>query len=153
MTKRWPILSVELHPMVGFLTNQVPMWFVLMMLLLWLFFASSAGACMICFPYPKTTFADKLLQSKTVIMARERTEKPYSFYTVEVLKGAIDESDILAFIDSTARRMLKQHSDDVVVFRQQYWAPGWLYTAYADTEYQEFIQAILQQSSSWQKFN
>jgi hypothetical protein len=85
-------------------------------------------------------------------MAREKTDKPYSFYTVEVLKGAIDESDINAFIDSTARRMLKQHSDDVVVFRQQYWAPGWLYAAYADSEYQEFIRAVLEQSSSWQKF-
>ena len=138
--------------MVGVLTNQVSMWFALMMFLLWLFFASSAGACMICFPYPKTTLADKLLQSKTVIMARERTDKPYSFYTVAVLKGAIDKSDINAFIDSTARRMLKQHTDDVVVFRQQYLAPGWLYTAYADSEYQEFIRAIIEQSSSWQKF-
>ena len=107
---------------------------------------------MICFPYPKTTLADKLLQSKTVVMARERADKPYSFYTVEVLKGAIDGSDINSFIDSTARRMLKQHSDDVVVFRQQYLAPGWLYTAYADAEYQGFIRAVLEQSSSWQKF-
>ena len=108
---------------------------------------------MICFPYPKTTLVDSLLQSKTVIMARERTDKPYSFYIVSVLKGTVDESNINAFIDSTARRMLKQHTDAVVVFRQQYLAPGWLYTAYADSEFQDFIRTIFQQSSGWQKFS
>ena len=107
---------------------------------------------MICFPYPKTTLADTLLQSKTVIMARERADKPYTFYTVEVLKGSKDGGDISAFISTTARRKLKQNSDDVVVFRQQYWGPGWLYAAYADTEYQKFIRSIIGQSSHWQTF-
>ena len=74
------------------------------------------------------------------------------FYAVEVLKGAINESDINAFIDSTSRRKLKQNLDDIVVFRQQYGEPEWLYTAYADTEYQKFIRAILKQSASWQGF-
>jgi hypothetical protein len=138
--------------MVGFLTHQVPSWFVLMMLLSLAFFASAAGACVICIPYPKTTLADSLLRSKTVIMARERTDKPYSFYAVEVLMGAIDGSEINAFINTTARRMLKQNSDDVVVLRQQNWTSDWLYTAYADTEYQEFIRSMLEQSPRWQKF-
>lgn len=139
--------------MVGFLTIQIPLWFVLTMLLLWGSFASAAGACIICSPLPKTTLADSLLKSKTVVMARERTDKPHSFYVVEVLKGAIDGSDINAsFIDTTARRMLMQNSNGVIVFRQHRWAPGWLYTAYADTEYQGFIRSILEQSSSWQKF-
>jgi hypothetical protein len=137
--------------MVGFLTRRIPSWCALMMLTAWVFFAPVAGACVICFPYPKTPLADNLLQSKTVIMARERTDKPYTFYSVEVLMGAIDGSEINAFIDTTARRKLKQNSEDVVVFRQQYWAPGWLYTAYADTEYQEFIRSILEQSSHWRK--
>ena len=138
--------------MVGFLTYQIPARFALAMLMSWAFFASAAGACVICFPYPKTTLADSLLQSKTVIMARERADKPYTFYAVEVLKGAIDDGDINAFIGSTARRMLKQNADDVVVFRQQHWAPGWLYIAYADTEYQDFIRSILAQSSRWEQF-
>ena len=146
------MLPVKLHPLVSFLTRQVPSWFAVMMLLSVTFFASAAGACVICFPYPKTTLADDLLQSKTVILARERTDKPYTFYAVEILMGAIDEVDFNAFIDTASRRKLKHNSDDVVVFRQQYWGPGWLYTAYADTEYQKFIRSILEQSSSWQKF-
>ena len=104
MAKRWPVISVKLQPMVGVLTHQVPMWLALMMLLSWTFFVSSAGACIICFPYPKTTLADNLLKSKTVIMARERTDKPYAFYAIEVLMGAIDGRDINAFIDTTARQ-------------------------------------------------
>jgi hypothetical protein len=122
------------------------------MLFSWAFFASAADACVICFPFPKTTLADMLLQSKTVILARERADKPYSLYAVEVLKGAVDAGDIDAFIPSTARRKLKNNSEDVVVFRQQHFTTGWLYTAYADTEYQKFIRTIFERSSDWQKF-
>jgi hypothetical protein len=152
MTKRWPILPVELHPMVGFPANRTPPWFVLVVLFSWAFFASTTGACVICFPYPKTTLADILLESKTVIMARERTDKPYSFYAVDVLKGTIDGSDINAFVDSTSRRMLKHNSDGVLVFTLQYEGQDWQYTAYADTEYQQFVRSIIEQSSRWQGF-
>ena len=159
MTKRWKIIFFELQTTVWFLINQVKSWFALMMLFSWTFFASAAGACLICSPSPNTaladnllTLADSLLQSKTVIMARERTNRPNNFFAVEVLVGAIDGIWFNAFIDTTARRKLKQNLDDVVVFRQSYGAPGWLYTAYADTEYQEFIRSILKQSSRWQKF-
>jgi hypothetical protein len=120
------------------------------MLLSWACFASTAGACQICFPYPETTFADRLLKSKTVVLAKEKTNDPYSFYAVEVLKGVKDGKDINIFVDTTARRMLMQNSDDVVVFRQRYADPEWQYLTYADIEYQKFIRAILEQSAGWQ---
>ena len=135
--------------MVSFLTSHIRSWLLLMILLLWACFASTAGACQICFPYPKTTLADRLLQSKTVVLSREKTDDPYSFYTVEVLRGEIDGKDINVFIDTTARRMLKQNSEDVVVFRRNE-GPDWLYTTYADIEYQKFIRAIIKQSAGWQ---
>jgi hypothetical protein len=139
--------------MVGFLTHQVRTWLALIMLLSWIFFASTAGACILCFPNPKTTLADRLLESKTVIMAREKTDKPYSFYAVEVLKGAIDESDINAFMDEITRQMLRVNQMDVVVFRRENTDSDWQYITYADFESQKFIRAILEQSSGWQKFS
>lgn len=39
-------------------------------------YAPVVKACMICVPYPKTTFADVLNESESVILARERTGKP-----------------------------------------------------------------------------
>jgi hypothetical protein len=85
-------------------------------------------------------------------MARERVHRPYSFYAVEVLKGTMEEGDFDAFINSTARLMLKKNSGDVVVLRMESGEAGWLYTAYADAAYQEFIRAIIGQSLSWYEF-
>lgn len=109
-------------------------------------------ACLVCIPYPLTTLADNLIGSDTVIMARERSDKPYSFFAVDVLKGSRNKKDFEAFINSTARRMLKQNPEDVVVFRREDAKSDWQYIAYADFEYQQFIRSILWQSSRWQEF-
>jgi len=152
MNRRCPTCLAGQFPMIGFLTHQALLWSVLTMFFLWGSFISVVEACQICIPYPDITLADRLLQGKTVIMAREKIDKPYTFYSVEVLKGTIEKSDFDAFINTTARRMLKQNPDDVVVFRQQDGKAEWLYTAYADIEYQRFICAILEQSSRWNEF-
>jgi hypothetical protein len=108
-------------------------------------------ACMICIPYPLTTLADTLIESDAVIMARESTDKPYSFFAVGVLKGTNTQKDFDAFINSTARRMLKLNPEDVIVFRRENTESDWQYTVYADFEYQKFIRSILGQSSRWLK--
>ena len=107
---------------------------------------------MICIPYPLTTLADRLIGSDTVIMARESTDKPYSFFVVDVLKGTTDGVDFHAFINSPVRRMLKQNPDGAVVFELDNTESGWQFITYADLDYQEFIRSILKQSSQWQKF-
>jgi hypothetical protein len=136
----------------GLGSAQATLWFTFMLFLTWGSFASKTEACQICIPFPKTTLADRLLQSKTVIMAREKMDKPYSFHIVEVLKGTVQEEDFEAFINTTARRMLMHNPSDVVVFRMQNNAAGWLYTAYADMEFQKFVRAILVKSSGWNEF-
>lgn len=152
MKRRCPFFFIEQFPAIGLLSIQALSWFAFTLFLLWGSFSSVAEACQICFPYPETTLADRLLQSKTVIMARERVDKPYTFYAVEVLKGNKVEGDFDAFINTTARRMLKHNPDDIVVFRLKNGETEWLYTAYADIDYQEFIRAIIKQSLNWDKF-
>ena len=133
--------------------HQHQMWFALVVALQLAFISTLAGACMLCVPgsYPKTTLADTLLQSKTVVMARERRDKARTFYAVEFLKGAIDGNDFHAFVNPKELRMLRQQPEDVVVFRRENLGSNWQYIAYADNEYQEFIRSILGQSSKWQK--
>jgi hypothetical protein len=152
MKRRCSISLVEQFPATGLSSIQALLWLAFTLFLLWGASTSMTEACMICIPYPKTTLADRLLHGTTVILARERVDKPYTFYTVDVLKGKMEKADFDAFINTTARRMLKQNPDDVVVFRRQNGEPNWLYTAYADFEYQEFIRAILKQSSRWNEF-
>ena len=112
----------------------------------------SIKACVICVPYPRTSLADVLIESDNIIMARESARKPFSFYTVAVLKGTDNAHDIDAFINSSARRKLKQNPDGAVVFRRENKESGWHFITYADTEYQEFIRAIIEQSSRWRQF-
>ena len=116
-------------------------------------YAPVVNACMICVPYPKTTFADVLNESESVILAREKIGKPYIFYAVEVLKGAIDGDDFKAYIYSADRRMLSKNLKDVAVFAKTDSADDWRYIAYADREYQAFVREIISQADSWQKFN
>jgi hypothetical protein len=107
---------------------------------------------MICVPYPKTTLADVLYERESIVFAREKIGKPYFFYAVEVLKGAIDGDDFQAYIYSNDRRMLSNNLRDVAVFAKKDSGDDWRYIAYADKEYQAFVREIILQADSWQKF-
>ena len=113
--------------------------------------AAPAVSCAICVPYPKTTLADILINADSVVMARENPEKPYFFTPVEILKGAADEADFKAFIDSSSRRKLRLNSEHVAIFLHRGAETGWEYVAYADTEYQDFIRTIVKRSGGWQE--
>ncbi len=79
-------------------------------------YAPVVNACMICVPYPKTTFADVLNEKASVVFARQKTDEPYFFCAVEILKGAIDGDDFKAYIYSNDRRRLSKNLKDVAVF-------------------------------------
>ena len=110
------------------------------------------NACTICVPYPKVTIADLLSESDTVILVREAAQTAYSFYIVVVLKGAVADTPIEAFIDSSSRRKLKLNPTDAAVFVKKNSEADWRYIAYADTHYQRFVKEIIQQADRWNKF-
>jgi hypothetical protein len=112
-------------------------------------FPRAAEACQICVPFPKTTLADMLIKSESIVMVREDNERPYIFIPVEVLKGAIEDHDIEAFVDSASRRRLKQNPDDVAVLVRNAPEEAWSYRSYANTDTQEFIRTIVEQSTRW----
>ena len=126
-------------------------WLTLIVVYFSMLSPTALKASIICIPYPQTTLADTLIESDTVIMARENVDKPYSFYVVEVLKGTNQTDEFNEFINSSARRKLKNNPNDTVVFKKKTPDSGWQHIAYADLEYQKFIRAIIKQSARWKQ--
>jgi hypothetical protein len=112
--------------------------------------AQTANACMICVPYPKTTLADRLNESESVVFAREKGGKPYFFGTVELLKGRNAGDYFKAYIYSSDRRKLSKNPNDAAVFGKNDSGDDWQYISYADGEYQTFIREIILRANSWQ---
>ena len=46
-----------------------------------------ARACQVCYPFPKKSVADHLIESEALVLAREDPKRPYHFASIEVLKG------------------------------------------------------------------
>jgi hypothetical protein len=114
-----------------------------------MFWSVEVEACQICVPFPKTTLADMLIQSESVLMVREDSERPYIFTPIKVLKGANEGQDIEAFVDSASRRRLKQNPDAVAVLVRNAPEEGWVYRSYANPGTQRFVRAIVEQSAHW----
>jgi len=118
-------------------------------IVLTLLVTSAGESCIICVPLPKITHADHLLENEYVLLAREKTGEPYSFISVEVLKGPFDQQDIKLFIPSNTRRMLRVNPEDTIVLMRRTAKAEWKYLTYADPEYRKFIRAILSNSGRW----
>lgn len=118
-------------------------------LFLW---APDTSACVICVPYPKSTHADQLLESEIIVAARENPDKPYSFRSVEILKGSIADasSDIDVFLNTITRKKLDLNSRHVVILSRLNSQSQWQWLSYANEEYQAFIKQVLDLGAGWQ---
>jgi hypothetical protein len=125
-------------------------WLVAWMTGVTMLWTSAVEACVVCVPYPKTTHADLLINSEAVVTARENPAKPYSFRTVEILRGTIDDAAIDVFLDSLTRRKLNLNAQHVVVLVRANAKAEWKRVSYANKEYQAFIRTILKYADSWQ---
>ena len=115
--------------------------------------AREVQACVICVPYPKDTHADSLLESDTIVIAREDPAEPFSFAIIKVLKGATNDQPIELFLNSQTRRRLNLNPDDVVVLYRRNAESQWSWLAYADIEYQRIISIVLANADGWRVKN
>lgn len=111
--------------------------------------ATHSFACSICVPYPKATFADRLLRQTDIVIARETPEKPYHFFQVEALRGPGLDSPTKIFCDSTTRRKLKYIPNSGIVLTRESKDDTWQMLTFADSDYQVFIKSLLQQNEVW----
>ena len=107
-------------------------------------------ACMICIPVPEKTVADYLIESDTVVLAREDQARPFFYEAVEVLKGADDGAPIDLFLDSTTRRRLATSPERTVVLARGDARSGWRSLGYADADYEEVVRHIIDHAPGWQ---
>jgi len=112
----------------------------------------SAQACTICIPVPQKTVADYLVESDTVVLARENPEKLWSYHIAEVIQGAGTEQPIEHLVSSTFRRLLALYPQNGVVFalNSSKKPSTWVSLGYADEEYNFFIRDILHNTANWQ---
>lgn len=109
---------------------------------------STADACMVCLPMPRTTAADRLIESDVVAFARENPDQPFSYWAVEVLKGELDSPKIDLFVNSTTRRRLNANEDLVVVLVRRE-EQSWRSIGVADKEFQQIVRRVLAVSAEW----
>jgi hypothetical protein len=107
-------------------------------------------ACMLCSPYPEKTAADFLIDSATVILAREHPYKPFSYAPVEVLTCQADGAEINLFLNSWTRRPLADHPERAVVLVRKREGERWRNLGFADADVAGLVRQILALDALWQ---
>ena len=108
-----------------------------------------AHACPVCLPMPQTTAADRLINSQIVVFAREDPHKPFSYRTVNVLKGNPATTGVDLFINSSTRRRLSANPTHVAVLCRTDENSPWISLGIADQVYQQVVRRILALSREW----
>ena len=111
--------------------------------------AARAQACPICVAMPTKTVADHLIESETVVLARENVEKPFTYSVVKVLKGEPPAEPFGLFVDSATRRRLRFHPGEAVVLVRGDKGQDWQRLGIADETYQNVVERILLFADRW----
>lgn len=106
-------------------------------------------ACRACFPLPKKTVADFLIESEFVVFARESQAQPFTYSTIAILKGETAPKNIDLFVNSTTRRILKSNPKHAVVLVRKSNQDSWQSLGVADGQFQEVVKRILAHSGEW----
>ena len=77
--------------------------------------AGRAEACLVCIPFPEKTTTDQLLHADVVVLARENSERPFSYIAKKILKGDLDDAAIDLFVNSSTGQRLALYPDQSVV--------------------------------------
>jgi len=112
--------------------------------------SNSAHACQVCMPFPKKSVADHLIESNTVVLAREDPQRPFQYQAIEVLKGGAPREPIGLFLDSGTRRLLKFHPDRSVLLAKG--AKGeWRRVATVDASLLPVVREVLKRAPAWKR--
>lgn len=107
--------------------------------------APSARACVLCLPYPKKTSVDYVVESDTVVLARENPASPFYYAPVETLKGHYEGYAIPLLVDSTTSRELQLQPALRVVLAQDRPGGTWRRLGLVGSEY----QAVMRVAAGW----
>jgi len=110
--------------------------------------APPAKACRICFPIPKKSIADRLIECESAVLAREDPERPFHYRATELLKGARPNTPLGLFVDSGTRRDLRLRSDCAVLLTKNQ-KGAWQRVTLVDTALLPIIRDVLKLAPGW----
>ena len=104
-------------------------------------------------PLPTRTLADRLLDAKTIVLAKEATDKPFSYAAHTALRGSLLDADSIGlFMNSSIRRILNKFPERSVVLignpdgEQQKWEVVGTPRPEIDT----LVEHILMNEETWE---
>jgi len=114
--------------------------------LLWV--TSPAQACQVCFPLPKKSIADFLMESEAVLLAREDPERPFHYRSIQVLKGAAPDKPLDLFLDSGTRRILQARPRCSILLAKR---GKWERLAMVDEGVRTVVDDVLRSKEEWKR--
>lgn len=132
-----------------FFENNSRLFCILWLALVWASCQLSL-ACRICAPSSAESPVDQLLNAKTVVLAKEHPERPYTLVPVETLKGSAEEV-LPLFIDTLTRQMLISDPDRTIVIVEQniLGRNNWIIVGVANIPFAQVVREIVASKSIW----
>lgn len=110
--------------------------------------ADTVDACRVCYPFPRKSVADLLIEGATVVLAREDPQRAFHYKEIEVLKGAAPKEPIDLFLDSATGRVLKLHPQRSVLLASDE-EGTWRRAATVDETLLPLVRDILERAPKW----
>lgn len=112
---------------------------------------TTAKACQICIPFPRKSAADYLVESETIVLAREDPERPFHFSAIEILKGDPGEEKIDLFVDSTTRKLLSSNPGHSIILVKGIAPedPGWRRIGAMNESFGPVVRETLKRNQKW----
>ncbi|MHC4451289.1 MAG: hypothetical protein ACYS0E_14315 [Planctomycetota bacterium] len=110
--------------------------------------ADPSRACQICYPLPKKSIADFLIEGETVLLAREDPDRPFHYRSIRVLKGVAPSKPLELFLDSGTRRVLKADPTRSVLLVK---TSRWQRLAVVDQPLRIVVDGVLQAAPRWKQ--
>ena len=122
---------------------------VLLSLLSFVSVMNTSFAHPILVPRPTQTLTDRLLQTDSVVLAREDPQRPFHYAAVKTLKGDSDVTSIDLFMTTQVRRRLSLDPELTVLIRRNPNNQEWEALGVANDEYEQVVLRILTFDNVW----
>ncbi len=110
--------------------------------------SNPAVACSFHTYKPVRTLVDKILESETLVLARQSQNNAHRFKIANVLQGTAHSEPIPFLVDTTTRRRLATNADHGVLLSLD-GQGNWRYLSYVDQNWQDLVKIVMRQAPMW----
>ncbi len=124
-------------------------WSRTVLLLLLLAVHTTVAAHPILVPRPTATLADRVLQSESLVLAREDPARPFHYAVTKIIAGKPGSTSIDTFMPSDIRRRLAADPSLAVLFTRSEGRDEWRSLGIASAAYLNTVRHILSFKGEW----